>query len=117
MDLTKFKDSIGKQLFAISGWFGLLMLFCWYSFYKPDYAHAYSIFLYLAVAYIFIFLSVIIYVVELIIGHKIKNTFLLENRIYNVFFIVGAIISVLFVLGLCLMFLSPILIYIYSLFL
>jgi uncharacterized BrkB/YihY/UPF0761 family membrane protein len=97
MDLSKFKDSIGKNLFAVTGWVALFSYIYCETIPVSIYGLGmYSFILYVGLFVFLIFLSLVIYTIETIYGKRIKNEFILKNKFYNVFWILGVFLSVLF---------------------
>ena len=41
-----------------------------------------------------ILISVVIYIIEVLVSHKIKNKFMLNNRFYNIFLLIGISVSI-----------------------
>ena len=104
MDLTKFKDSIGKNLFALSGWIGLLIPILFFLIDPLKNGVDGNVMgIIIIPTYIFGILglfgiSLIVYVIELIFGYKIKNKFFLKNKVYNLCWLLGILFSFLFIL-------------------
>ena len=103
MKLTRFKNSIGKQLFSFFGWVGFFAF--WYIFniignFEGSGGDAAGFILAWSFIIIFGFISfsLIVVILELTFEHKIENKFLLENKIYNIFWILGALFSTLVIL-------------------
>jgi uncharacterized BrkB/YihY/UPF0761 family membrane protein len=109
MDLIKFKDSIGKNLFAFVGWIGVLgfiLLGLWFKS-SPNEAFGFIAGFCLMAVLALLGLSYIVYAIELIWGKKISNKFILENKFYNIFWILGVSFSILFLLSYLTLLLLP----------
>ncbi len=90
--LENLKNKFGMHLISICGYVLLYFIFIW------PYLMCEGVFIGLLwmipIIYIALFYSFIIYIIELIANHKIKNKFILKNPIYNFFFIIGLLLVI-----------------------
>ncbi len=90
--LENLKNKFGMHLISICGYVLLYYIFIWPHFLPPG--SGFGVILVIPIIYIALFYSFIIYIIELIANHKIKNKFILKNPIYNFFFIIGLLLVI-----------------------
>jgi len=94
--LAKLKSKIGLNLFALLGYLaiGFLLYICFMQGNFPTI----GIFIYTFMFGCFVGLSLLIYIIELVVKHKVGNNIILKNNHYNIIWLVGFISSSLFTL-------------------
>ena len=88
--LVNLKNKFGMNLIAIIGWC-IIYLYLWIQW--TEYKHHGTIGMFvlflIEIVELLICIGLIIWIVEIVADHKIKNKFILENKIYNIFWIIG----------------------------
>lgn len=90
--LENLKNKFGMHLISICGYVLLYYIFIWPHFLPPG--SGFGVVLVIPVIYAFILFFFIVYLIEIIFDHKIKNKFILKNPIYNIFFIIGLLLVI-----------------------
>ena len=80
--LAKLKSKIGLNLFALLGY--LPIGFLLYIFFMQGNFPTIGIFIYTFMFGCFVGLSLLIYIIELVVKHKVGNNIILKNNHYNI---------------------------------
>lgn len=94
MKIDLLKNKLGMNLIAILGWFSLILFIYMYVVTYPTL----GICLYVLFETILVGLFLLVYFIEIIFKHQIKNKFILCNKLYHIFFVLGLLLSLLLVL-------------------
>ena len=111
LNLSKLNQYYSFQLFSITGWLILIFITVFGSNYIQSINKSYEIgFVLLLIIPILLLLSLILAIIEYIVGFKINNKFFVENKILKIVRFSGALFSFFYSVYLICMLLKMILV-------
>ena len=92
MNLTKLKNKLGLNLFALIGY--LPTVFILYDFFEDQFKYMWmGMFIYGLIQGCLITISLLIWIIEILFKHEIKSDYILKNKTYNIIWLIGFISS------------------------